>query len=218
MVLLTFFSDSPRALAVSADGSEVYAAAFMSGNKSTVLRADIVSGAKPAPTQNHEGEAAPETGMIVRKVASQWTDADGSDWSAAVNLDLPDKDIFVIDALAAIPAVTQSISGVGTILFNMVVNPVTDQIYVSNLNALNHIRFEGSGETSTTVRGRIAESQISVIENSAVVGNHLNPHVDFDVPEHHVYPAEVTALSASQPTSLAISPDGKNAVCRSPRL
>ena len=207
--IVNLFSDSPRALAVSADGSEVYAAAFMSGNKSTVLRADIVLGAKPAPTQNHEGEAAPETGMIVRKVASQWTDADGSDWSAAVNLDLPDKDVFVIDALAAIPAVTQSISGVGTILFNMVVNPVTDQIYVSNLNALNHIRFEGSGETSTTVRGRIAESQISVIENSAVVGNHLNPHVDFDVPEHHVYPAEVTALSASQPTSLAISPDGK---------
>ena len=29
------------------------------------------------------------------------------------------------------------------------------------------------------------------------------------MPEHHVYPAEVTALSASQPTSLAISPDGK---------
>ncbi len=207
--IVNLFSDSPRALAVSSDGSEVYAAAFMSGNTSTVLRADIVSGAKPAPTQNHEGEAAPETGMIVRKVANQWTDADGSDWSAAVNLDLPDNEVFVIDALAAPPVVKQSISGVGTTLFNMAVNPVTDQIYVSNLEALNHIRFEGSGETSTTVRGRIAESQISVIENGAVISNHLNPHVDFDVPEHHVYPMEVTELSASQPTSLAISPDGK---------
>jgi len=206
--IVNLFSDSPRALAVSADGSQVYAAAFMSGNKSTVLRADTVSGAKPAPTQNHEGEAAPATGMIVRQVAGQWQDADGADWSAAVNLELPDKDVFVIDALAAVPTVTQSISGVGTILFNMAVNPVTDQIYVSNLEALNHIRFEGSGETSTTVRGRIAESQISVIENGAVIGNHLNPHVDFDVPEHHVYPTDVTDLSVSQPTSLAISPDG----------
>lgn len=207
--IVNLFSDSPRALAVSADGSEVYAAAFMSGNKSTVLRADIVSGAKPAPTQNHEGEAAPETGMIVREVANQWLDAGGADWSAAVNFDLPDRDVFVIDALAANPFVTQSISGVGTTLFNMAVNPVTDQIYVSNLSALNHIRFEGSGETSTTVRGRIAESQISVIANGGVISNHLNPHVDFDVPEHHAYPTEVTELSVSQPTSLAISPDGK---------
>src|SRR5262249_51169861 len=34
---LTLFADTPRALAVSADGSKVYAAAFLSGNQTTVV-------------------------------------------------------------------------------------------------------------------------------------------------------------------------------------
>ena len=116
--IVNLFSDSPRALAVSADGSEVYAAAFMSGNKSTVLRADIVSGAKPAPTQNHEGEAAPETGMIVREVASQWTGR----WRCRLvqprsTSTCRTETCLSSMRLAAIPAfVTQSISGVGTTL------------------------------------------------------------------------------------------------------
>ena len=39
---LTLFADTPRALAVSADGKTVYAAAFFSGNMTTVVSTDSV--------------------------------------------------------------------------------------------------------------------------------------------------------------------------------
>ena len=209
LAVINLFADKPRALAASADGATVYAAAFMSGNQSTVLSADTVAGGKPAPATNHEGELAPETGLIVKKQGAAWVDEDGTDWSGEVRLDLPDLDVFAIDAMASVPAVTGSVSGVGSTLFNMAVNPVSGEVYVSNLEALNHIRFEGPGElTGSTVRGRIAESRISVIDGAAVTVNHLNPHVDFDVAEGSSYPPDVVARSLSQPTALAVSPAG----------
>ena len=39
---LTLFADTPRALAVSADGNTVYAAAFFSGNQTTTVSVDAV--------------------------------------------------------------------------------------------------------------------------------------------------------------------------------
>jgi DNA-binding beta-propeller fold protein YncE len=210
LAIINLFADTPRALAASADGATVYAAAFTSGNQSTTLSADVVAGAKPAPAANHDGQIAPETGLIVRKQGAAWVDEDGTDWSSELRLDLPDLDVFEIDAMAATPAVVSETSGVGSTLFNMVVNPVSGEVYVSNLEALNHIRFEGPGEfADTTVRGRIAESRITVIDDSGVTANHLNPHVDFDVSEGSSYPADVVARSLSQPTALAVSPDGE---------
>ena len=208
LTILNLFADSPRALAASPDGSAVYAAAFMSGNRSTTLLAEAVTGGKPDPEVSHVGEPAPATGLIVKQQGSAWVDEDGTDWSAEVQLSLPDLDVFTIDANAETPGVVQTISGVGTTLFNMAVNPESGELYVSNLEALNHIRFEGPGETATTVRGHIAESRITVVDGSAVTPVHLNPHVDFDVPEKSSYPANVVARSLSQPTALAISPDG----------
>jgi DNA-binding beta-propeller fold protein YncE len=209
LAIVNLFADTPRALAASADGATVYAAAFMSGNQSTALAAEVVAGAKPAPNANHEGEIAPETGLVVKKHGTAWVDEDGTDWSGELRLDLPDLDVFAIDAMAPVPTVTSEISGVGTTLFNMAVNPVSGELYVSNLEALNHIRFEGPGELAeSTVRGRIAESRITVIDGSNVTANHLNPHVNFDVPEGSSYPPDVVAQSINQPTALAVSPDG----------
>ncbi|MEM0955365.1 MAG: hypothetical protein AAGI24_14590 [Pseudomonadota bacterium] len=208
LTILNLFADSPRALAASPDGATVYAAAFMSGNRSTTLFAEAVQGAKPAPNVSHSGDPAPATGLIVKQQGAAWVDEDGTDWSAQVQLSLPDLDVFTIDADAETPGVVSSTSGVGTTLFNMVVNPESGELYVSNLEALNHIRFEGPGEAATTVRGHIAESRITVVDGSSVTPVHLNPHVDFDVPEKSSYPASVVARSLSQPTALAVSPDG----------
>ncbi len=210
ITIINLFSDTPRALAVSADGKTVYAAAFMSGNQTTTLSAETVLGAKPLPVENHQGEVEPETGLIVQKRNNRWVDELENDWSASVMLDLPDNDVFLIDATAAIPEVTSKITGVGTTLFNMAVNPISGVVYVSALDALNHIRFEGAGEASTTVRGRIAESSISVlgVAGSPLVRNHLNPHIDFDVPEKTVYGADLVARSLSQPTALEVDPSG----------
>ncbi|MGD2007282.1 MAG: hypothetical protein PVJ95_03340 [Cellvibrionales bacterium] len=210
--IVNLFADSPRALAVSPDNNTVYAAAFMSGNQTTTLSESVVKHAKPSPSANHRDIPAPDTGLIVKKSGSRWVDEAETDWSASVMLDLPDNDVFRIDASAAVPSVIGSISGVGSTLFNMAVDPTDGALFVSHLDALNHIRFEGPGETATTVRGRIAESGIAVIPatGSNVVSNHLNPHVDFAVPEGEAYPAEVVEQSLSQPTAVAMAPDGEH--------
>ena len=212
VTIVNLFADSPRALAVSPDNNTVYAAAFMSGNQTTTLSESVVKHAKPSPSANHRDIPAPDTGLIVKKSGSRWVDEAETDWSASVMLDLPDNDVFRIDASATVPSVVGSISGVGSTLFNMAVDPTDGALFVSHLDALNHIRFEGPGETATTVRGRIAESGIAVIPatGSDVVSNHLNPHIDFAVPEGEAYPAEVVEQSLSQPTAVAMAPDGEH--------
>ena len=63
-----------------------------------------------------------------------WLDNVGRRWDDQVKLSLPDNDVFAIDATASPPALKANgaFRGVGTILFNMAVNPVSGKIYVSN--------------------------------------------------------------------------------------
>ncbi len=210
LTILTLFADTPRGLAVSADGGKVYAAPFMSGNRTTTLHRDAVGAGKPAPSRNVENIAAPGTGLIVRFDGSGWRDGAGADWSSKVKFTLPDYDLFVIDANANPPVVSSQISGLGTTLFNLAVHPVSGDVYASNTEAQNHIRFEGPGTSATTVRGRIAESRISVVDVAAkrVDAVHLNSHLDFSLPQASAVPAATKAKTLAQPTALVFSPDG----------
>ncbi len=211
LTILTLFADTPRALAASADGSKVFAAPFMSGNRTTVLHRDALGNAKPAtPSRSTDNVVAPATGLIVRQVGNVWRDETGTDWSAKVKFTLPDFDLFAIDANAATPTVTAQVSGLGTTLFNLAVHPLSGAVYASNQQSQNHIRFEGPGKTATTVRGRIAESAISVVNvaTSAVTSVHLNSHLDFSLPQGAAVPAATKAKSLAQPTALVFSPDG----------
>ncbi|MGB0715229.1 MAG: hypothetical protein ACPGXK_05085 [Phycisphaerae bacterium] len=103
--------EDPRALAVSADGSEVYCAVFESGNGTTILGGGfLMGGAFPpnavneasgpyggvnpppndgnsfSPPQNGANPAPPAVGMIVRKnAAGQWMDDNNGDWTDLVS-------------------------------------------------------------------------------------------------------------------------------------
>ncbi|MEM6300461.1 MAG: hypothetical protein AAF749_01895 [Pseudomonadota bacterium] len=213
LAIINLFADSPRALATSPDGRTVYAAAYTSGNQTTVLSADVVADAKPLPNANHSDVPAPATGLIVRKKGNAWLDESGTDWSASVRLDLSDQDLFLIDATAETPQLLRSYKSLGSTLFNMAVNPENDLLYLSNLEALNDVRFEGPGEHSSTVRGHIAENRISALNvgdpSAVALATHLNDHVDFSTPEGSVYPKSTVDRSLSQPTAMAVSPDGR---------
>lgn len=210
LTIVTMFADTPRGLAVSPDGSRVYAAPFMSGNRTTALHRDALAGNKPLPDRNVENVVAPGTGLIVKFDGSTWRDEAGTNWNAKVKFALPDYDLFAIDANATIPAVTAQLSGLGTTLFNLAVHPVSGAVYASNTEAQNHIRFEGPGSRATTVRGRIAESRISVVDVAAnrVEAVHLNNHLDFSLPQGTTVPAATKAKTLAQPTAIAFSPDG----------
>ncbi|MEH6584576.1 MAG: hypothetical protein V7754_21780, partial [Halioglobus sp.] len=150
----------------------------------------------------------PATGLIVRKNGDQWLDEAGTDWSDEVKFNLPDYDVFEIDASSTSPTLRRQVSGVGTTLFNMAFNPVRRELYVSNLEAFNEVRFEGPGDNASTVRGRIAETRVSVLTTDSVNNVHLNEHVDFSRAEGEQVPAEEAARSLSQVTGMAVSPDG----------
>jgi YVTN family beta-propeller protein len=200
LAIVTLFGDTPRALAANAEGSVVYAAVFHSGNRTTALNehtvCDGAAGARcaidgvpmpgglPEPRSNASGVRAPEVGLIVQFDASSgaWRDELGRDWRAAVRFDLPDYDVFAIDALADVPHEIDRFAGVGTILYNMAVHPLSGVVYVSNSQARNEVRFSGPGLLAGhTVRGHLHEARVTVIDpaTGAVLPRHLNKHIDY---------------------------------------
>ncbi len=148
---IVLFTDTPRALAVSADGNTVYAAAFHSGNQTTAviepavcdggaaeppcnldgvtmpngLPGGQVPGGLPAPNQNLDGDPGPEVGLIVKfnNGNSRWEDQSARNWTNAVRFSLPDTDVFAINAAATPPVQSASFARVGTVIFNMIANP-----------------------------------------------------------------------------------------------
>ena len=215
--ILNMFGDTLRGLARSADGSRVYAAVLHSGNRSTVLTDDIGDGgiSKAPPFNAADGTQQPQTGLIVQFNGTNWLD--GGDprtgvapqvWTNRVKLNLPDYDVFTIDTSGTLPQVTSRISGVGTTLFNVAVNPRSGVVYVSNTEALNRTRFEGPGSRATTVRGHFAENRITVINGSTVSPRHLNKHITSY--NSSVGTAAERALSLSTPLEMAVSADGSN--------
>lgn len=226
IAIVTLFGDTPKALTVSPDGNTVYAAIFKSGNQTTVLHEQVicdsgdtvpcsikageVDGVGKLPPPNPKtinSQTSPEVGLIVRYNGTQWVDELGIDWSGLVRFNLPDKDVFAIDANALVPVETASFLNVGTVLFNMAVNPVSGKIYVANTEAVNEVRFEGHGTASTTVQGHLHEARITVInpDSGTVTPIHLNKHIDYSVTPA---PAGISDDSLATPKGIAITADG----------
>jgi YVTN family beta-propeller protein len=220
LTIINLFSETPRALAVDPSGDTVYAAAFNSGNQTAVVPLGVIpdtgeaDGGIPLPNVNHAGVPEPDMSLIVKFDGEHWVDEIGREWDDFIKYNLPDKDVFVIDASAPTPALVPGddgyFTGVGTTLFNMVVNPVSGKVYVTNTDARNHVRFEGLGNffVETTVRGHVVDNRITVLDDGGVHPHDLNKHIDRDGCCAPVPNAE-NALSVSQPLDMAISSDGE---------
>jgi DNA-binding beta-propeller fold protein YncE len=238
LTVIALFGDTPRALAASADGATVYAAVFQSGNRTTVVTESAVCdggaasppcdidgvqvpdgldggrapGGLPPPNAAVDGTPAPEVGLIVRHnpTTGRWEDELGRNWTNAVRFDLPDLDVFRIDALADPPREVGAIAEVGTVLFNIAVNPVNGKLYVTNTEARNEVRFEGPGTIATTVRGHLHESRISIVDGTAVAARHLNKHITALPLGYRTVPmpAQVKEASLAIPLDLTFAGDG----------
>ncbi len=228
LTIVTLFGDTPRPLAVSPDGSTVYAGIYHSGNKTTTINGEAVCdggatatscsvdgatapGGLPAPNVDSNNAPQPEVGLIVRHNGSNWVDELGRQWDGLVRFNLPDKDVFAIDANAnPFPVETASYSGVGTVLYDIAVHPVSGKLFVANTEAINEVRFEGTRaptDTTSTVLGHQHETRITVIEpgSGTVTPRHLNKHIDYSVSPA---PAGVADRSLALPRQLVISSDG----------
>ncbi|MFI5365874.1 MAG: hypothetical protein ACHQ4J_09630, partial [Candidatus Binatia bacterium] len=231
LTILTLFGDTPRALAATPDGSTVYAAVFHSGNQTTTVSTGVVCtgpsgapdsnggpcvidgvtypGGVPGPDTNVDGVPHPATGLIVKfnPDTNAWEDTLGRNWNNAVQFSLPDKDVFAIDATATPPVEKGFFAHVGTVLFDMVVNPVNGKVYVTNTDAHNDVRFEGPGIFGgSTVQGHLHEADITVLSGvGSAAPRHLNKHIDYNV---RPAPKSVNQKSLAIPVGMAVSSDG----------
>jgi DNA-binding beta-propeller fold protein YncE len=215
LAILNFFTDTPRALAVSPDGGRVYVAGFHTGNRTTTVFHFLVPTLelltpKPMPLTNYQGIPAPDHGVIVKHDGQHWVDSAGGQHDVLVKFDLPDKDVFTIDAQSSPPREIPggTYRGVGTSLFNMAVNPVSGALYVSNTEANNLNRFEGPGRfAGHSIRGNLVQSRISVLRQGTVTPRHLNKHIDYSAAPAAT-PNAVSVRSLAFPQEMAVSRDG----------
>lgn len=227
--IMSFFTDTPRALAVSPDRNTVYVAGFETGNQTTTVQEGRVCtgfkpntpckladgtmspGGNPGPAADSIGEPAPEAGLIVKYNNSDghWEDELKRAWDNSVRFTLPDTDVFSIDANGLTE--TAAYAHVGTTLFNMATNPVTGTLYVSNTDAVNNVRFEGPGTfAGHTVEGHLAEARITVISGSNVAPRHLNKHIDYTkLAGTPGFDPTAATHSLSMPLDMAVTKDGK---------
>lgn len=227
--VLSFFTDTPRALAVSPDGATVYVAGFKTGNQTTTVNqgrictgfqphqpctlsdGTVSPGGNPGPATDASGEPAPEIGLIVKfnNTSGHWEDELQRNWDGSVRFTLPDTDVFSFNANTL--QTGTAFAHVGTTLFNMAANPVTGTLYVSNTDSVNNVRFEGPGiYGGHTVQGHLAEARITVISGGTVAPRRLNKHIDYTkLAGSPGFDPAAKLHSLSMPVDLQVSPDGK---------
>ena len=110
--------DTPRALARTPDGSRVFAAVVpVRQPDDGGPRAGRERQRRPAAAAGRaRPPATPATGLIVKFNGSTWVDEINRSWNAQVPFNLPDRDVFIIDANADPPALvsgTSNVVGVG---------------------------------------------------------------------------------------------------------
>jgi len=203
--VLTLFGAKPRALAASADGRRVYAAVFRSGNRTASASAEAARRLGRAPAVDEldvEPAAEPKKGAIVRQTSDGWLDFAGRDWSRAIPFDLPDHDLFVIDASGASPTVVERVSGVGTVLFNLAERPGTNEIWVTNTEAHNLVPHE------PRLRGAFADNRLTRVVPEA--GGARVESIPLRSGARSVAPSE-GAPGLAQPLDIVFDAEGERA-------
>jgi YVTN family beta-propeller protein len=208
--ILTLFGTKPRALDASADGRYLYAAVYLSGNGTTTVSGEDAVRFNRALRFHRDKvpySAIPKQGAIVQRTDRGWHDYENRDWTLAVPFELPDYDVFVIDTAMESPKVVESISNVGTVLFNIAIQPGSGEIWVSNTEAFNFVPHE------PRLRAKFGDNRITRIPRLAVGGHkrqavNLNPHIDQSVVTG---PLSERELSLAQPLDLVFQPDGNEA-------
>lgn len=174
---------APRAMAASADGTKLYVASLLSGNRTTILHRELAP-SQPSPT-NPALPAAPKVGLIVPASDSR------------ITATVLDQDIAEIHTASL--TVNRWISDVGTNLFALAIHP-DGSLWCANSDSLNLTRFEPE------LNGEFARHRLSRISlpASTLLHHDLNPGIARATTPQ---PASI-ALALAQPTAIAFTADG----------
>jgi YVTN family beta-propeller protein len=183
------FGGNPRALAVSADGNQVYVAFAISGNATTIIPSNL---APPQPPPlNNALPPPPQVGLIVSATDPNWTQY--------ITFKMPDNDVAVITAGLS-PSVASYYSGVGTINLGLALNPVSGDLFVANTDAMNLTFYE------PTLRGHWINSRITRIQSGSgvITPFDLNPNIDYNTLPN----PQALSSALSQPAGVVFDPSG----------
>lgn len=225
--------EEPRAMAVSPDGTKVYAAIFESGNGTTVLNGrngdsiNVVSrtegpykGQNPPPNAGstfnpplaNAANAVPVS-LIVRKSSTgTWMDDNQRDWSNFVSGGLASASGRVAgwnladNDVAVIDTGSLAVSyqqRLMNINMAMAIHPPSGMVTVVGTDALNEVRYEPN------LRSRFIKVMVTgFYPGGTPVFADLNPHLDYRTPT--VAPA-LKAQSIGDPRGMAWRQDGSQA-------
>ncbi|HWX18771.1 MAG TPA: hypothetical protein VN578_02585 [Candidatus Binatia bacterium] len=185
---ISVFGENPRSLAVNTNGTKVYAAFALSGNRTTIVPATKAP-PQPPPT-NTNLPPAPQVGLIV--------DATDPNWTNIIQYTMPDNDVVEIDT--ATFAITRYFSRVGTVNLGLAIRPGSGDLYVANTDARNLVHFE-PGVRSHAVDNRMTRIAIGT---GTITPFDLNSNIDYGVLPN---PAALTNALA-QPAALVFDPSG----------
>jgi YVTN family beta-propeller protein len=170
----------PRTLAVSPDGSRLYAGFLLSGNNTTTLHFRDAP-EPPAPT-NPALPAAPLVALIV------------PDTDPRISYDVIDHDIAEIDTTTLTVLDYKEYIGTNILALDCAPN---GQIWAGATEARNLIRFEPN------LNGVFQESRVALITSTSTTLQDLNPQAT-----NKVVPAELKNLTLAQPMAVLADADG----------
>jgi DNA-binding beta-propeller fold protein YncE len=197
---ISVFGDSPRAMAVSKDGSMVYAAFALAGNATTLIpntAAPPPCGAagqpQCVPAMNPALPPPPQVGLIVTANNPTW-------YPSFIKYTMPANGVVAIKT-GATPDVSYY-SKVGTLNMGLAVNPVNGDVFVANTDALNTTMFEPN-LCGHWVNNRITHIQVAT---GTVTPVDLNP--SFTYANSCASNAADLKTALAQPVGVVFDPSG----------
>ena len=191
---IVVFGENPRAIAVNASGTKIYAAFALSGNHTTLVPADKAP--KQSAPVNPNLPAPPQVSLIVDASDPNYT----MPKTNIIQYTMPDNDVAEIDTQSL--SVSRYFTHVGTVNLGLAIEPGTGDLFVANTEAHNLVHFEPSVR-SHTVDNRV--SRINVLSGE-VTSFDLNSNIDYAILPNLV--AKTNSLA--QPTALVFDPSGSH--------
>ncbi len=192
---LPVFGENPRALTVNSNGTRIYAAFALSGNRTTLVPPSRAP-AQPTDQMRPGLEAAPQVSLIVDATDPTWT----SGANAAIKYTMPDNDVVEIDP--AMLAVTRYFPGVGAVNLGLALRPNSDELWVANTEARNLVHFEPN------LRSNFVSNRVSRINLSSGAVTHFDLNPGFTYTNLPNLAEKTNALA--QPTAIVFGPSGGN--------
>jgi YVTN family beta-propeller protein len=183
---IVLFGESPRSLAVNNDGTKIYAAFALSGNRTTIIPVGN------APPQSPNTNNPPKVSLIV--------DATDTNWAPSfIKYTLPDNDVAEIDV--ATMTTNRYFTRLGTVNLGIAVQPGSGDLFVANTDARNLVHFEPN------LKSFFATNRITHVDITSGTSMYYDLNPGFD-PANFTLANRTNALA--QPAAVLFEPAGTN--------